>query len=320
MCENIIAKIREFLDRKFHLEYDKAADTYTGEIYADYRDELCDQAIKKIFEADDPMSAFYESFEPYEDDCVWAEQDEERKAIQAHFEREDIEYDEDELQAWIEEHVCFNYPYDHYLSQKVIVDILVDTGDGNHDFVLNCGVYPHYDGNRNEVMSNEAGLVWLTKQQEYTKTQLNHALKNCKYHGSKFLESVRKEVLNCSSHMNALTFFITMTLGECLQLQKAIAENGKKDSKYGIYLKSESRLYKGGYMMLSKEVSCGLYDPWSGAGSILEISLEHDVKLPLKYISSALPDGCRGHGVDDVYGMCSSFWDCKAKNTMLLHR
>ena len=39
-----------------------------------------------------------------------------------------------------------------------------------------------------------------------------------------------------------------------------------------------------------------------------EIQLKKDVKLPIKYIRSALPDGGDGHSVGSVYGMCGSAW------------
>ena len=57
-----------------------------------------------------------------------------------------------------------------------------------------------------------------------------------------------------------------------------------------------------------KDAVCGLYDTWNGAGSVLEIDLEKDVVLPLKYVSSSLPDGGRGWSVANVYGVCSSMW------------
>ena len=41
---------------------------------------------------------------------------------------------------------------------------------------------------------------------------------------------------------------------------------------------------------------------------MFEIQLERDVKLPVKYIRSALPDGGDGYAVESVYGMCGSAW------------
>ena len=65
-----------------------------------------------------------------------------------------------------------------------------------------------------------------------------------------------------------------------------------------------------GYITLGKDTMCGLFDPWDGGGSVLEIQLEKEVRIPIRYIWAALPDGCgRGrYDVGDVYGMCASAW------------
>ena len=65
-----------------------------------------------------------------------------------------------------------------------------------------------------------------------------------------------------------------------------------------------------GYIVLDKRTMCGLYDPWGGGGSVLEVQLEKDVRIPIKYIWQAIPDEAKGHGyqVGDVYGMCGSAW------------
>jgi hypothetical protein len=84
--------------------------------------------------------------------------------------------------------------------------------------------------------------------------------------------------------MNALTFFTKMTLKEFIDYQENPTD-----------------------LTISIEKNCGLYDPWNGAGSVLEIELEKPVKIPKKYIEMHI-DGCRGYGVDEIYGMCSSFW------------
>ena len=59
------------------------------------------------------------------------------------------------------------------------------------------------------------------------------AMKKQIFGDSKLLESLRTEVLNCSSHMNALTFFVKMTVKELFELQEAIAESEKDEIKTG---------------------------------------------------------------------------------------
>jgi hypothetical protein len=130
------------------------------------------------------------------------------------------------------------------------------------------------------------------KQQGYSVQQINDFIENKDFQGSKLLESIYTECLNTTTCMNALTFFVSMTIDECFDLHEAVSnkENAGKT------------------MTISKDTPCGLYDPWSGAGSVLEIKLEKDVELPMAYVDSAYPDGCRGYGVDDIYGMMRSFW------------
>jgi hypothetical protein len=63
-----------------------------------------------------------------------------------------------------------------------------------------------------------------------------------------------------------------------------------------------------GWILLDKSTTAGLYDPWSGGGSILEIRLDRDVRLPIRCIETAKQDGCRGYSIREVYGCNSCLW------------
>jgi hypothetical protein len=88
-----------------------------------------------------------------------------------------------------------------------------------------------------------------------------------------------------------------MTLGEYFDLYSVIKSKTKSSRKK---------------LILKKGTPCGLYDLWLGGGSILEIELEKDVVLPLKFVDTAYPDGQRGYGIVSIYGLDNSFWksDC----------
>jgi hypothetical protein len=303
--KQIVELIKDCINKNCYLNYNKENGTYTGDIYTDYNDYLEDSTIKDIFKSKNPKNKFYELLDECYVDCGFEYQYDVIKTIADNLDEEIYDGYEDFIKDWVYMHVNFNYPYEHYINQSVQVDIIVDTGDESYDYTLNC-VYPHYNGRYGEIINNQASLVWLTKQQGYTKLQLNKALRDCDYGDSKFLKSVRDEVANCTSHMNSLAFFVDITLGELLDLQDKIIEDSENDIKEG-YRTINKRKGKG-YLTIDKNTSCGLYDNWNGAGSILEISLDKDVKLPIKYISSATIDGNRGYGVDEIYGMCSSFW------------
>lgn len=184
------------------------------------------------------------------------------------------------------------------------INIMMDTGDGNYDYTLNAHYPCWYGGRQGEAMDDKASLVWLAKQQGYTKGQLRKALDEGDMADPKgFLESVRVEAANMASHMQTLTFLVRMDLEMLMKINRMIQirEEGGRHydaTKYGDY----------GHITLDKSVECGLFDPWQGGGSVLEIQLDKDVKIPIKYIRSCLPDGGDGYSIESVYGMCGSAW------------
>lgn len=118
-----------------------------------------------------------------------------------------------------------------------------------------------------------------------------------------FLESMRVELANLSSAMSTVTFLVELTLAQLLELNRLI----KLQDRNGRHYDSSENPYCG-YIIIDKNTETGLYDPWNGDGSVFEIQLERDVKLPIKYIRSALPDGGDGYSIGSVYGMCGSAW------------
>jgi hypothetical protein len=134
-------------------------------------------------------------------------------------------------------------------------------------------------------------------------------LKKEEFKESKFLKSIHTELINCGSQINALVFLASMTMQELIDLNEAIKEDAKNDekSKYG-YTTVDMR-HGTRTITISKDTECGLYDAWSGGGSVLEIALDKDVVLPMRFIDSAKMDGMRGrYGIASVYGVCSSLW------------
>jgi len=106
--------------------------------------------------------------------------------------------------------------------------------------------------------------------------------------------------------MNSLTFFVKLTLEEALDLHELL--NNTSPNEHGREQLHDETTSLPCEIILDKGTSCGLYDPWNGAGSALDIVLEKDVVLPIKYIDSTMPDGCRGYSVENIYGMLRSFW------------
>ena len=305
MTDLIKQIVRETIENKMCAWQKKPDGYYHEEIYADYRDEMEDSTLKEIMKSEDPEQTFYEKMFEWYQDAEWEIERNLLEAVVASIETAapTETYDEDEIKDEIRELVSIDYPYEHFLKQEFCVNIFVDTGDGNYDYVLNC-VYPHYNGRCGETIDDKASILWLARQQGYTKTDLNKALRKGDIkdpHG--FLESMRQEVINHGSHMAILTFLARMTLEEIFELNELL----KLQDRNGHFYDAEKRPYCG-YILIDKKAECGLYDPWGGGGSILELQLEKDVRLPIRFIRSATVDGGDGCSIRNVYGTDSSIY------------
>lgn len=305
MTDLIKQIVRETIENKMRAWQKKPDGYYHEEIYADYRDEMGDATLKQILAYEDPWQAFDDKMFEWYHDAEWQIENDLLEAVVASIETgvSDATYDDYEIRKEIRELVLIDYPYEHFLKQQFCVNIFVDTGDGNYDYVLNC-VYPHYNGRYGETINDRASIVWLARQQGYTKTELNKALREGDIKDPKgFLESMRQEVINHGSHMGILTFLARMTLEEIFELNELL----KLQDRNGHFYDAEKRPYCG-YILIDKKAECGLYDPWSGGGSILELQLEKDVRLPIRFIRSATVDGGDGYSIRNVYGTDSSIY------------
>ena len=265
---------------------------YQQEIYADYRDEFDDATIVNLFKDNIPREKFYELLNF--DESEWYYQSELINTIKKYFNDEDEKLDfcqyEDFICDWLLENVHFNYPYDHYLNQDVYIDIIVDAGDGNYEYTKNELFGCNYS-EKGLDGRDESALVWLMRQQGYGMDAITDFVENENLQDSKLLKSIYQECVNTSTCMNALAFFVKLSLREALDLYELVKQNNET-----------------AVVVLDKDTPCGLYDTWNGAGSVLDIELEKDVELPVKFIDSAMPDGCRGYSVANIYGMLRSFW------------
>lgn len=284
----IIDILRGIIEKNTYFK--KVDNHYEYEMYVDYRDGMQDSQLIKISQSEHKMDAFYDELADYELQCIDYEMDELMQTIERNWDEEEhSEYDEYEeiVRDWVQENVYFNFPFDHYLETDVRVNILVDSGDGNHDFTLNNFV--SYNAGEDEEIEEESSILWLVRQQGYTKEDLYKLVRDRDCGDSKFLKSVYQELINVTSHMNALGFFVKMSLKEYIDFS---------DNKCSL--------------ILDTDTSCGLYDCWSGAGGMLDIELEKPVVIPVEYIEAHI-EGARGYGVDEIYGMINSFWTDSVK-------
>ena len=311
--------------RKNYCFKEAGDDYFVDEICADYRDKMDDRTAGEILESDVPEQVFYEKLDEWYGDAEWERlcdiSKEVTRLIQndARLFPEGLDDDDERyIEGVVMDRISYDYPDEHYLKQEMYVNIMVDTGDGNYDYTLSS-VYPCWYGRYENRIDSQAGIVWLARTQGYTKTALWKALKDgdmAKPHG--FLESMRVELANLPSHMSTVTFLVKMTFRQLMDLNTALHCCDRAHAIYG-----RRKRFSFGHIILGKETMTGLYDPWSGGGSVFEIELERDVKLPLKYIRCAMPDNARNryeYGVGDVYGMCGSAWKSSLKEMRIPKR
>jgi hypothetical protein len=278
-------------------------------MYTDYNDHLDERIVADILDSENPRDSFVDLLCECWEETEWQHISDLREDVIKHLEQAypDDEIDDSEVIDWLGELVCFDIPYKHYFQQDVNVNIMLDTGDMNSDFTR-TNIYPAYHGQKGDALNDCSGLVWLTKQQGYAKSEIRKVLYKDEGSENKFLQSIYDELANAASHMNTLTFLVSMTLEEAMQITELV---NAQDRNGRIYAPVSSRP-NCGYIVLGENTMCGLFDPWSGGGSVMEIALEKPVKIPCKYVYRMQIDNGKSVGGDytvgDVYGMCGSAW------------
>lgn len=135
--EKIVCLITDIIVNKTYCEYNKEKGYFSYEIYADYRDCVQDETVTKWCKADNPREAFYEDMADWYMESIWQCEDNVIETVRDNWISDEFSYEEYQnfIEDWIKEHLAVNLPYDHYLKQPVCVDIIVDTGDENYDYV-----------------------------------------------------------------------------------------------------------------------------------------------------------------------------------------
>ena len=294
------------------------------EMYLDYRDTLSKGTLYDIMTADNPREKFNELISDWTfDGSLYYENELESKIKKelSDDEEEFFEENEDELRDWFHENYYFYYDKEHY-NETVKVNIMLDTGNANSDFTRdNILNYCSYYSNGGKDLK-DSSILWLAKQQKKAgllRKAIKQQYRNDKYYvdrekeSDKFIESCIQELENLSSHMGTLTFLVNMKLFDYFELREAMESEKELNKSYIL----EDRKGKG-TITISKDTTCGLFDVWSGGGSVLEIELDKDVVIPIKCIWKAEIETGKseyGYSVDSVYGLVGSAWDGTVKET-----
>ena len=150
---------------------------FYSEIYTDYQDELSEESLRKILASKDPKETFREAIDSgYEMAIAEEEWAAEEKLLKDPDLKAAYEEDEDLFRDTLFELFYVRQPYDHFLRERIDVNIVLDTGDCNYDFIHNSFAHGYY-GDRKEEVDGNSSLLWLCRQQGVSKEELEHALK-----------------------------------------------------------------------------------------------------------------------------------------------
>lgn len=276
---------------------------YHFDIYVDYRDEIDSSTAQEILENDSPRDALIEKLWDWYREAEWdiidnLVDDFKEKVDPELFRQADIiedgNIDDGMIRDIVMDNIYVDYPIDWAEGQKFCFNIIASNGDDNYDFWLNEHIVDE-DGNVDKD-AEKSGIVWLAKQQGHTLEEIVEVLKDeDNVSTNEFLSSVSSEIAN-GYGCEALTFCVKMTLGQAISLKERMEENPN------------------GSIVLNKNTTCGLYDPWSGGGSLLDIVCEKDIEIPFENIWKFYIDARRSNRYDsihNVYRTDDSLWmDC----------
>lgn len=314
--KDLTKRMGEILEENYFKRIDDS-DYFEEEIYVDYQDKgLSQEKVAELLENENPKEAFEDLLSEwasdYEMEYGYGEMCKMLRMNLSEEEKQLWDKYDDEIREWLQEHVLWYYDENDYRTD-VKINIMLDTGDGNYDFTKN-NVLNYYGSEGDGSIDELSPILWLAKQQGKEQELVNacKAVHNREeYKKDNFVESVVQELENICSHMSTLTFLVKMDLFQLFDLQVAI--NKEKPLVKEYYPQdSETR----GTIVISKDTMCGLFDPWQGGGSVLEIKLDKDVELPIKFIWKAAVEkhgGSWNYGVDEVYGLVDSAWNGKVK-------
>lgn len=321
--EDVEQKLRKVIEEKTHFDK-KDGGEYGYEVYIDNRYEVFGEStLKEISKKETDVGTNQYDYLNENYTYEWEIQekneieDEICKEFKSEYPDEFMDY-EDNIREIIRD-IIYAYVNPDDLNQEIDVAITLDVGDSNYDFSCN-NLYNSWGSEK--VLDKLSPVTWLAKQQRKL-TELNKAisdLRNDKYvadNYSKFTRSCLNELMNQSHCMSCMTFLVRMGLNDYIKLQGMIRRQEESNIENKAEYDYDKRKDGGEYIVIDKGVECGLFNPWLGGGSMLEIDCERDIKIPTKAIWKTwieVHGGCNlGYTVDEVYGLCRSVFNTKVK-------
>lgn len=206
-------------------------------------------------------------------------------------------------------------PFNHFLSQDIKVNILLATPDDQKNDC--CSIHEQYLAMTDpgaltrpeEALNKETAITWLVKQQGHTLEELKSVLEEYTdffnrpeiealpydlahkifvENHNEFLSSICEELENHTYYHGALTVLAEMSISDFISMQE-----GNKN------------------IVLSPRSTIGIFNPWNGSGSLLEIQLEKPLTFTTDMIHDVQIEGVKpdnSYTVNQVYGLVGSCW------------
>ena len=312
--EKIINALMEAAETLHFVEKD--GDNRILRIEPDYR-ETNDWLLSKAFEAatdilenyqeygEDPdMEFLYRMTEKIDTGYEWVVGDVEDDILKCAANTLGIDImDADERQALRE--MLWDSPlsilpdYDHFLNQTMKVNLIFATDEERN---LDCNLVSEQGDallgeDKRNVLSIPSGLSRLLDAQGYTMADLRNTMNDYQQHGyhentqdkPQYHLSRCQELENHTYSMGCMTALAEMNMYELAKL-----------------LRDDTQI------TFPMNAMLGIYNPWNGSGSLLEIELEKPLTLSSKDIFKIQIEGS-GHQqyeytVDQTYGLIGSCW------------
>lgn len=257
---------------------------YEEDYFYDY--ELPLQTAYEILQSDNPYEAFNDlifgdtSYIDWYDDILMSLV----KEVAEDAQKQGLDWDERDIRDELEEIVdVVIADMDTVYKASIPCRLVLNTGDANTDFADN----PCYNDFEKEgyTMPDTASLKWLCEQIGVDVNKINNIIATGAVQDIPSLNNVEKsivqEVANTTTCLNAVVFLISVPFENLLDL---------KEQKT---------------IVLPRNVVCGLYDMWNGAGGVLEIVIPGTLTVPANIVWELVPDiSAPGeYSVQETYGL-----------------
>lgn len=293
--ENIVAKVKEFLQKEYRYAYDEKTNTFNFEIYTDYDEidswqRLIDDKLhqykdleeflcNELYASDWLLEAQYLEF----DNIINEINNNELFTI----EEEEYLENEESLYDVLSEFTTVNYPIEDII-ESVEVNVVLSLKTTNSPYSLDSTIdfeetirYGLKNNDNEEEILDELkdyeNLEEFFQTQNVTFEELVNYFKIEEKSDNKFLHTFYQEINNSYGYNN-IVFLKTMNLKEFFELKE-------KES-----------------ITITNEFIIGLVDFGNGGGSILETELNNDFMIKTEKLNIELDSEYR-YGVTDIYGM-----------------